>query len=390
MREHPPDYASLHPGYYKRAMAVEPDIPQRIARLTPLDDVLRRIDTLVEPVTPRTSELGAALGATLAEDVVVDAAIPPAQRALRDGWAVASDLTMDAGAYAPAPLPSALRVDAGEPLPAGTDAVAPLDAVTDRRGVAQALAPVAPGEGVLAAGADIAPGTTLLTAGRHLDRLRIALLAAAGVSAVRIRAPRVHLVPSRGGDAVIDAAVGCIADAIESVGAIAITDATSDLSHALADDDDAVVVVGGTGSGRNDTTVRTLVSVGKLHAHGIALVPGETTAFGTVGARPVLALPGRLDAALAAWHMLGRAVLARLTGSCEPLCLRTARLTHKVTSTVGLAELVPVRCEGAAATPIASGYISFSGLAQADGWILIRPDSEGYPAQSEVVIRPWS
>jgi molybdopterin biosynthesis enzyme len=297
---------------------------------------------------------------------------------------------MDAGAYAPAPLPAAMRVDVGELLPAGTDAVAPLDAVTVRGGVAHALAPVAPGEGVLAVGADIARGTPLLTAGRRLDRLRIALLAAAGISAVRIRAPRVHLVGARGGDAIINAAVGCIADAIESVGAIAVTDGANDLADALADAAaDAVVVVGGTGSGRNDTSVRTLAAVGKLHVHGIALVPGETTAFGTIGARPVLALPGRLDAALAAWHVLGRSMLARLAGSCEPLCLRTAKLTHKVTSTVGLAELVPLRCEGASATPIASGYISFAGLAQANGWILIKADSEGYPAQSEVMIRPW-
>jgi molybdopterin molybdotransferase len=71
--------------------------------------------------------------------------------------------------------------------------------------------------------------------------------------------------------------------------------------------------------------------------------------------------------------------------------LRTRRavLTHKVTSMVGLAELVPVRCDGASATPIASGYVPLSALAQADGWILIRPESEGYPAHSEVVIRPW-
>jgi molybdopterin molybdotransferase len=371
-------------------MAVEPDIPQRIARLTPLDDVLRRIDSLVEAVTPRTSDLATALGATLAEDVVVDAAIPSGPRALRDGWAVASDLTMDAGAYAPAPLPAASRVDMGEPLPAGTDAVAPLDAVTVRGGVAQILAPVAPGEGVLAAGADIAPGTTLLTAGRRLERLRLALLAAAGVDAVRIRAPRVHLVRARRDDAIIDAAVGLIADAIASVGAIAITDATSNLAEASADAAvDAVIAVGGTGSGRSDATVRTLAEVGKLHVHGVALVPGETTAFGTIGTRPVLALPGRLDATLAAWHVLGRVMLARLSGSCEPLCLRTAKLTHKVTSTVGLAELMPVRCEGASATPIASSYVPFAALAQANGWILIKADSEGYPAHSEVVIRPW-
>jgi hypothetical protein len=37
---------------------------------------------------------------------------------------------------------------------------------------------------------------------------------------------------------------------------------------------------------------------------------------------------------------------------------------------------------GAAAWPLAA-------LAQANGWILINADNEGYPAQSEVVIRPW-
>ena len=123
--------------------------------------------------------------------------------------------------------------------------------------------------------------------------------------------------------------------------------------------------------------------------HGVALLPGETTAFGTLGARPVLALAGRLDAALAAWHVLGQVMLARLAGSTEELRTRRAVLTHKVTSTVGLAELVPVRCDGAVATPIASGYVPLSALTQADGWILIKPESEGFPAHSEVVIRPW-
>ena len=115
--------------------------------------MLARLDALVKPVPPSASELPAALGFTL-EDVVVAAAIPATARALRDGWAVASDLTTDAGGYAPAPLPSALRVDVGEPLPPDTDAVALLDAVAIRGGLAQALAPVA-GEGVLPAGADV-------------------------------------------------------------------------------------------------------------------------------------------------------------------------------------------------------------------------------------------
>jgi molybdopterin molybdotransferase len=372
-------------------MAVEPDRPQRIASLAPLDKVLARLDALVKPVPPYTSEPPAALGRTLAEDVVVAAAIPAAARALRDGWAVTSDLTTDAGGYAPAPLPAALRVDVGEPLPPGTDAVALLDAVAIRGGLAQALAPVAPGEGVLSAGADVAQGATLLPAGRRLDRVHIALLAAAGVNRVRIRAPRLRLVGARPqSDAVIEAALACIADAIGAMGGVDAGAERGDLAGALADvAADAVVVVGGTGSGRTDTTVRTLASMGELSAHGIALIPGETTAFGTVGSRPVLALPGRLDAALAAWHVLGQLMLARLAGNVEAPPLRRAKLTHKISSSVGLAELVPVRCDGLSATPIASGYLPLSALAQANGWVLIAPDSEGYPEASEVVIRPW-
>src|SRR5262249_40839228 len=355
-------------------------------------DVLARLDARVKPVMPRTAELAAGLGQTLAEDVIIHAPVPTTARALRDGWAVSSDLTTDASAYAPAPLPAAVWVDVGEPLPGDADAVAPLDGLVMRDGAAQALAPVGPGEGVLSPGADVARGATLLPAGRRLGGLEIALLAAAGVAQARVRVPRLRLVRAApGGNAVIDAAIACIPDAIASPGGIAAhTAAQHSWADALADpSEDAVVVVGGTGSGRNDTTVHTLASIGELLVHGIGLLPGETTAFGTAGARTVLALSGRLDAALAAWHMLGRAMLVRLAGGLDAPPMRLASLTRKVSSPVGLSELVPVRCEGFAATPIASGYVPLAALAQANGWIFIKPDSEGYPAQSEVVIRPW-
>src|SRR6516164_1224783 len=175
-------------------MIVEPDRRQRIARLTPLADVLARLDALVRPVAPRTAELAAALGQTLAEDVIIHAPVPATALALRDGWAVSSDLTTDASAYAPAPLPSAVWVDVGQPLPGDADAVAPIDGVVIRDGAAQALAPVGPGEGALPTGADVARGTTLLPAGRRLGRIEIALLAAASVAETRVRAPRLHLV----------------------------------------------------------------------------------------------------------------------------------------------------------------------------------------------------
>jgi molybdopterin biosynthesis enzyme len=373
-------------------MVTPPDAPQRISRLTPLTDVLAAIEARLRPVAPACVSLSAALGRTLASDVVAAASIPPAPLALRDGWAVASEATRDAGAHAPAPLVCAERIDVGEPLPGDSDAVAPLDAVTVRRGSAHALAPVGPGQGVLPAGGDLAAGTTLLQAGRRLDPLHLALLNIAGITEVPIRRPRLRLLRARPqGDAVIDAALGLIAGAIESQGGSAAVDLPgARLEQALTDPDaDAVIVVGGTGSGRNDAAIAVLASLGEVVAHGVALLPAETTGVGFIGDRTVLALPGRIDAALAAWHLLGRRVLALLAGARDPMPMHPVKLAQKITSMPGMAELVPVRCDGGLVTPIASGYVPLCALAQAQGWVFIRPESEGYPAQSEVMVRPW-
>jgi molybdopterin biosynthesis enzyme len=107
------------------------------------------------------------------------------------------------------------------------------------------------------------------------------------------------------------------------------------------------------------------------------------------GPRPILLLPGRLDAALAAWLVIGRQLMARLCDASEEEPATKARLARKVASMLGLAEVVPVRLRDGAAEPIASGYVPLTALAQADGWILVPADSEGYPPGAEVMIRAW-
>jgi len=103
----------------------------------------------------------------------------------------------------------------------------------------------------------------------------------------------------------------------------------------------------------------------------------------------VLLLPGRLDAALAVWLLIGRHLLARLTGCNEPEPTIKASLARKIASPLGLVEMVPVRVRAGSAEPIGSGYVPLSALAQANGWVSVPAESEGYPPGAEVVIRPW-
>lgn len=360
---------------------------QRITRLTPLADVLALLAEIA-PVTAQDVPVAQAQDHVLAADVIAATAQPPAALAARDGWAVDADTTRDAGPYAPTMLqPPAQRIDAFAPMPPGTDAIAPIDAVTAIGGVMQIVAPVAPGEGVLPHGGDAAGGAVLRQAGTRVRAIDIASLAALGVTRVSIRMPRVRIVLARNDDEILQSIGNFLAGAAKSAGAnVTLAD---DLDAALRDTQvDAVIGVGGTGSGRNDHSVTTLSRAGTLACHGIGLSPGETAAFGKVEQRPVLLIPGRIDAALACRLILVQPMVAQLSGGITNEFAFSAKLSRKITSTIGLAEVVPVRRDGDTIAPLASGMLPLQTLLQADGWILVPADSEGYPAGTVVPVRP--
>ena len=358
---------------------------QRVSRLAPLREVWGRIDA-VAPVAPQRLALADARGRVLAQDVAVGAPLPAAPVALQDGWAVNSDLVLDAGPYAPVPLPAPVWIEIGAPLPGAADAVLPPDAVVMTAGIAEAHASATAGDGVLPAGADADAGTPLRRAGARLRALDIAVLRAAAVEEVAVRVPRVRV--ARVGRPPNDFVGPLIARAIEREGGEAHLE--GGLEAALGDSSvDAIVAIGGTGAGRQDESIKTLARLGRLDTHGVGIRPGETAALGTAGARPVLLLPGRLDAALAAWLVLGSRLLARLAGAAPLEAAPPQRLARKVTSTVGLAEVVPVWRGADGVEPLAFGYLSLQALARADGWILVPPESEGFPAGTMVEVRSF-
>jgi len=376
-------------------VAMAADFIQRIARLTPLDAILALIQSRVGAVIPRRAALSQGLGAqvlgaVLAEDVQPPQC-PPHPIALRDGFAVASAEIVDAGPYAPMPLGlTACRVDVGGKLASGTDAVVPLDAITLRGDRAEATAPLAPGEGVLAPGADATPAIALRHAGERLRALDLAAMAAAGIAEVTIRSPRLALARATAARTpVLNAAQAMLSHCAAKAGC-AVSEASA-LAEALSESQcDAVIGIGGTGSGRRDDAVQELARRGRVEAHGIAVCPGETAAFGFVGNWPVLLVPGRLDAALGVWLLIGRWLMAKLAAGGIDDAPIAASLRRKVTSTIGMTELVPVSCRDGMAEPLGSGYLSLTALSRSDGWILVAAESEGFAAGSEVAVNRWS
>ena len=356
------------------------------AALMPLVEARALLTGHIAVVPARAVSLSEAVGRIAGRDIISERGEPVRAIALRDGWAVRADDVLGASPYAPILLAHALAwVESGAAMPEGTDAVVPPEALVGRTVIADASAR----EGTRSTGEEIAAGTCLVPAGRRITPLHCLALEAAGILEVPVRVPCVRLVVTGGHEP--DSVSTLIANLAVSEGA-AITDrvAVAATPEAIAvalrtPGADATLVLGGTGFGRGDQSADGLARAGSVHAHGIALRPGGTTAFGEVGGRPVLLLPGRPDAALSAFLTLGRPLLAALAGATASLPDR-APLSRKITSTIGLSEIVFARRQQDAILPLGGADLPLHRLIEADAAILVAAQTEGYPAGTPVEV----
>lgn len=370
-------------------MVVDRHRDQRITRLAPLADVLSFLHVKVKRVAARRMDVAAAAGRILAQDVTAPQEMPSQAIALRDGYALRAETTADASPYGPAPLPARpARLNTGSALPEGHDCIAPPDAIEGNGALAQVTTPLAPGDGVLPAGGDMLQGQVLCRAGAMLRARDCILLAACGVGAVQVCAPRIEIVSdARADDTIVGSAVAILALAVAAQGGVAIVENGATLSGAFGSAQaDAVIGIGGTGCGENDRSVQTLAGCGEVAFHGIGLMPGETTAVGLAADKPVLILPGRIDAALAGWLMLGRPLLRLMSGARAATPGSSAKLTRKIASTIGIVDIAPVLCSDAGAEPLAGAYWPLQAILRANGVVVVPAGSEGFPAGAQVTV----
>lgn len=355
------------------------------ASRVPLAEARRELAALLRPTGTELVPLDRAEGRVAAAAIPAPHDVPPQPVALSDGLALAAASTYGADTYNPLPIRDAVEVVAGTPLPPGTDVVLPYAAVTVTQGAVEVVEPIAPGHGVAPVGSVWKAGASLLPAGRLLGGLDLACLAAAGLAEVAVvRRPEIRLLIR--GPKHQAFAPDCLAGLVARDGGIGRADA-GELDAALGAD--LILVVGRTGCGSDDDSAPRLAEVGTVAVHGVAMAPGGSAGCGAVGGVPVVLLPGDPLACLAAYELLAGPALRRLAGLPEalPHPRRERRLAAKIASQVGTTELWLVRDAADGVLPLAPPErASLAHAAEATGFVLVAPDSEGHDAGAIVTV----
>ena len=357
MRETPVPSAVLHDPSASAPSSADRSAPPARAPLWTVDEALARVLGGVESLTDReTVATAAARGRVLAASLVSRLAVPAADNAQMDGYAVRAADLAGASAASPVALPISQRIPAGHPnvalqpgsaariftgawMPDGADAVVmqedvEFDAASNR--VAFRARPE-DGAWIRRRGEDIRHGQTILSAGTRLDAQHLGLAASIGTAAVEVvRRPRVALFSTGdelampGEVAVEDLKPGALFNSnrftlralVEAIGCEVVdlgivADTLAATRAALvraAVAADVIVTSGGVSVGEEDHMRPAVAAEGSVDFWQIAIKPGKPLAFGRVQNTLFVGLPGNPVSSFVTFLIFVRPLLLRLQG----------------------------------------------------------------------------
>ncbi len=296
-----------------------------------------------------------ALGHVLAGDVIAPEPVPPFANSAMDGYAVLAAEVAAASGGAPVRLHvaatvaagaatdvvvvpgTAIRIMTGAPVPAGADAIVPVEHTARAGDDAVDIAePTSVGRHIRPAGDDIAAGEIVLAAGTLLGPAHLGVLASVGVrTPVVVRRPRVGVLST--GDELVDddrpLGPGQIRESnrptlvaaarsfgFDAVDLGTVPDDADALRAALveaAHTCDAVVTSGGVSMGDFDLVKVVLDELADMAWMQIAIRPAKPFAFGVLAGTPVFGLPGNPVSSFVSLALLGVPGLRRLAGRRE-------------------------------------------------------------------------
>jgi molybdopterin molybdotransferase len=318
-----------------------------------VSDHLSDVLSLVEALKPLDLQLLDAHGCVLSEDVVAPWALPMFDNSAMDGYAVQRADVASATLQQPVVLPVvadipagdsdvhaigpglAARIMTGAPLPAGADAVVPVEDTDAGLSKVEIRRAPRPEQAIRRCGEDVAEGDVVLHAGTFLGAAQVGLLAAVGRDRVRVR-PRPRVVVLSTGSELVEPGLplrlGQITDsnsytltaAAKEAGAVAYrVGAASDdprtLLSVLEDQlvrADLVVTSGGISAGAYDVVKQVLSELGTVRFERVAMQPGMPQGFGVVGEErvPILTLPGNPVSAFVSFEVFVRPAIRKMLG----------------------------------------------------------------------------
>ena len=362
-----------------------------------VEEALARLTEGPGQTEPQEVLLPEAVGRVPIERMITAAFdVPPFANSAMDGFAIiAADgaaprrVVGESRAGGP-PAPrvetgTAVRIMTGAPVPEGADAVVPIEEASER-GQTLHLRVVPPaGAHVRDAGHDVAAGTAVALPDAPLSAATIGLLAAMGRASVAVhRAPRLAILSTGDELAAAGATLGpgqlhdangpaLAAAVIEAGGEPMLLPAAGDDSSVIearlleaAQTADLVMVSGGVSVGQHDHVRTVIERLGSLEFWRIAVQPGKPLAFGHIGERPVVGLPGNPVSALVTFELFVRPMIRRMLALPGDGRLRIrARVDERVAKDAARRAYLRVRVEADG-----TGYRAASAGGQASSQLL--------------------
>lgn len=392
-----------------------------LERMLHPDEARTAILSRAHRLSDESVRLGDAFGRVLSEDVVAAENFPPFPASTMDGYAIIADdpspwrevVGHQTAGYVEAlelHLGTAAWITTGAPVPAGADAVVPVEATELSDGhVVIVDHAIGMGDNIRPIGVDIATGTVVLKSGIRLGPAEIGLLAGLGIDPVRVtRRPRVSILStgnelvepeaSPGPGQIRDSNRFSLIAAATEAGAEVVwaghgPDEASALRRTLTErlrDSDVVLTSGGVSMGDLDLVKPLLSELADVHFRRLFMKPGKPFNFATRGETLIFSLPGNPVSAIVGFEVLVRPAIQTMLGARTIDRPRTrVRLRHPVRSADRIEYqrgVVSVTQNGSleAETTGPQASSRLASLVGANALLIVPPEAGVIPAGTEI------
>ena len=328
-----------------------------------VEEAQHRIAASFTLVDAERVDLAHFAGRTAAESIIAHTDQPPLAVSAMDGYAVRSadgDAPRKLIGTAPAGHPFAgtvgpnqtVRIFTGAVIPHGADAIVIQEEVDITGGDAHFNASAIRPDYIRTAGLDFKAGAVLVPAGKRITARDVALLAAADITAAKVRRrPRVAIAAigdelsapgaSRQPGGIVASTGYGVAAMIAGWGGTVcdlgiLPDNADEIATVAQADADLVITLGGASVGDHDLVQKALGSTDfELDFWKVAMRPGKPLLFGRLGDKPIIGMPGNPVSALVCAILFLKPALDAMLGAPQHDSAPTARLKHDLPANDG-------------------------------------------------------